>query len=1232
MAHNKKLNILQWNSQSAIAKKDNLEHLLYQYDIHIALLSETWFKPGVYVKFSGFDLIRSDRADGRAGVAVLIKSNINYSQVNSLPIIEDVMYVAIKIAAPGNKYLTVVSLYIRPQDTIRCVSYDALFAGLEKPFIVGGDFNSHHHVWGCDTTDNKGRYLLESIEDNNLFILNDGSPTLIPKPGQNKSAIDITVSSHDISHLLEWKIIDDPHSSNHFPILINTFIECNILKLFTHKTWKIGKADWASFTLKTELLNADQETMEYPELIATIDQAAGDSIPKRHHNMQTSNKKTYKPWWNQDCSEVIKKRKTAFTKYKLTPNLLNLITYKNIDANAKKIIKKAKRESWNKFCLSLNKNAPITFLWQQINKYRNYLKPNNRKVIEPQLLERIIDTLCPSWTPVKMPFYPSNIQPSHPLAEPFTYFELRRVLKNNDKSSPGKDNVHYSMIYNLATSAKHTLLNVLNRIWLQEAPIPQDWKDYIVTLIHKSGRDSNSPNSYRPISLASTVLKTFEQLIKLRLEWWLESLDRMPNTQLGFRRNKSTIDSLSLFTCDIQLAFSRNQSVTALFADISKAYDNVLLDRLYIKMKILGIPDKTCCNIINLYTERKIHFITETGLSLPRIMNLGLPQGSCLSPLLYIIYTRDIEYIFPRHTQLLQFADDICIYVKSNNIADNHHLLEESTSALVNWSLENGLDISESKSQVCTFTRSRYTPPDSIVLGKRKFPYKSSVRFLGMTLDKKLNWKEHINSISQRVEKSLNILKAFSTQKWGSDPNIVLYMYRTLIRPIFDYGSALYGNSSDTQLKKLDTIHNQSLRRCIGFLRSTPIDVIYAETVELPLSYRRKFLSDTLLTDLISKKSRCIDLISTLTVLSLTIRYWKYKKLPMLVESFSSHNDILDNVYCSSKLPYFQINYSTTLKPLEIQESNYHELHSDLRNRAFNWDLNSRWSSYTHIFTDGSKSNGVGCAVYCKNQNEFLQYKLPSTASIYTAELYAIERALFYCLHSDNTRFVIFSDSRSALEALKLNSTNSHHMNHIVAHILRTHSQLVEIGREIVLVWIKGHAGIEHNELVDGLAKEAVNEGETPNDFKIPKRDLRGYFKTKINEQWQQDFKNSTKGSFYKEIQPTLPKKPWFSEETNRQFIQTISRLRSNHALFPAHKHKMGLSETPLCEICETTADMQHICLECVMNWDKVNLLIDNLINLKIALPINWKHLLALNRNDVHRIIFQHVKAIQRKF
>lgn len=242
---------------------------------------------------------------------------------------------------------------------------------------------------------------------------------------------------------------------------MKTHIKAKIVKLFSHRRWNVHGADWLTFTQKTEFMISSRD---YSSLLERINQAAPESIPERKQLLQESKKNTCKPWWTQDCTSVVKRRKEAFVRYKCTPSLTNLLLYKNIDANSKKVLKNCKRESWKKFCFSLNKNTPMTLIWKNVNRYRNYLKPTKRNKISSHLLEEISDNLCPCWSIVQIPSNHFTTHLNHPLSQPFSRVELDRVLKNNDQSTPGKDNLHYSMLYNLGNEAKDVFLKIINRI------------------------------------------------------------------------------------------------------------------------------------------------------------------------------------------------------------------------------------------------------------------------------------------------------------------------------------------------------------------------------------------------------------------------------------------------------------------------------------------------------------------------------------------------------------------------------------------------------------------------------------------------------------------------------------------------------------------------------------------------------------------------------------------------
>ena len=348
-------NICQWNSRSAISNKANLEILLQQNNIDIDLISETWFKPGSYISFPSYNVVRKDRVDGKGGVAILIKNNIQFSEITSKVDFNEIMYVAVKIMLNNGSFLSLISLYIKPQSKISAFTWNNFFSNFSAPFLIGGDFNAHHVAWGCHDNDTLGNTLLDVINDNNLVFLNNGSYTRLNPSGGNNSAIDLSITTPCMQDVLDWITLEDTFGSDHLPIIITCQTKLRLTSSFSHKKWNVIKANWDLFFVEATLNFSNYNDLNYSEFIQILNTVLEKTIPTISN---TANKKRGgKSWWNQNCEEVVKKRKECFRNYKLNPNMDNLLQYKKSDAFAKKIIKEAKRESWRSFCLSLNQNS-----------------------------------------------------------------------------------------------------------------------------------------------------------------------------------------------------------------------------------------------------------------------------------------------------------------------------------------------------------------------------------------------------------------------------------------------------------------------------------------------------------------------------------------------------------------------------------------------------------------------------------------------------------------------------------------------------------------------------------------------------------------------------------------------------------------------------------------------------------------------------------------------------------
>lgn len=1219
-----KLIIGQWNCRSAISNKANLEHLLISQNITIALISETWFKTQKYINFPGYNITRCDRPDGKGGAAILIKSNLVYKDLNTPILGAGVQIVGIGLKINNSLSLSLISLYIKPNTRITTNQWVTFFNAIPRPFIVGGDFNAHSLAWGCGFNDVAGNNLLEALHQNNLIFLNNGKPTFIGKFNTRDTAIDVTIATPDIANSLQWDTYLDPCGSDHLPIIVNCNLspQCAVKSL--NKKWNLKKANWEGFVNDSESILSEESSNNYGKFMDELNLIIARNIPK--YNEEGTNTKA-KSWWNDLCQTAVNKRKNDYKTYRNNPSLLNLLKYKKSDAQAKQIIKKEKRKSWREYCSSLSKNSNLKEVWNKVNRYKNR-KQNNIVPIDMNNCEWINDLhqkIAPCWVEISEPQrqIPRTLHNAY-LSRPFSILELERALKSNNNTAPGRDNVHYSMISNISANAKKILINLFNNIWKNNIDIPEDWNNYNIIPILKPGKPTNVAESYRPISLASCVLKTYERIVKNRIEHWLEMNNKIPKGQFGFRKGCSTQESLADFVTEVQLTFTKNHSIAAAFLDIKGAYDNVNLTILAKKMMKIGIPTNIVYSIMKLYNKRNTYIKIQDKYYGPRITNQGLPQGSILSPLLYLIYAADFEKIFDQNIRVLQFADDICILSSGNSIERSLENLGGAIAEVRLWTRQNGLEISENKSVIVNFTRKRFTPTSEYInLGGYRFLHKTSTKFLGIILDQKLNWKEHINYTIKRAENAINILKTFCGHSWGADPNMGLLFYKSLIRSILDYGSIFYGSATKTHLRKIEMIKNKCIRICLGCLPSTPIVAMEAEAGEAPLEKRREYLTNKFIIKLHAKNSPLLNKIGELTTLCLTHRYWGVKKTPLHIEAFIYVSDFCREIYTSSKLPNFLIPYQHFLFKIETDSiSDFRNFPESTINYHFKSEVNRRWPHHEILYTDGSKiNNKVGYAVFYPKKNIIVKQQLSGYTSNFTAELKAIKEAFKICLENNTQHHIIFTDCLSALQKIKSASPVTE-INYLVAEIVRLNYEIISQGKTITLIWIKAHVGIKENETVDKLAKEAALIGAVDITFKTPKTDFYTTIKDKMRQDWQKHYESATSGVYFRNIKPEISKKPWFRDIHNKKFIQTIVRLRTNHIICPKYKHKIGQLDDPNCNICIELADPQHILLQCSLNTNNINQFITQINNSKIPSPFNLANLLTYEK--VFKIIYNH--------
>ena len=329
-----------------------------------------------------------------------------------------------------------------------------------------------------------------------------------------------------------------------------------------------------------------------------------------------------------------------------------------------------------------------------------------------------------------------------------TLIKLFKFLKRG--KVPGPDSIHNKVLrLGTTTSLFHHLARLFTSS-IQLGYIPTAWKLATLRMLLKLDKPITLTTSYRPISLISSIMKLFKRVIEQQLRSHLEHIGFINKHQSGFRRAKSTDDHLFRLSQSIMESFNRGGHVVAAFLDVEKAFDNVWHNGLRYKIYQLDLPTKLTRWLSDFLVGRLIQVNVNSFLSSQ--IKAGVPQGSVLSPLLFLIYVNDLPPPHHKQNSLSQFADDTAQWTFSLNVRNAANLLQQDLLKLAMWCAKWRIKLNPEKTKVIIFSRSLLAMKAELNLtlyGETLKTY-PQVRFLGITFDSKLTFQPHFEDILER--------------------------------------------------------------------------------------------------------------------------------------------------------------------------------------------------------------------------------------------------------------------------------------------------------------------------------------------------------------------------------------------------------------------------------------------------------------------------------------------------
>ncbi|KAI5756257.1 hypothetical protein M8J77_023456 [Diaphorina citri] len=1109
-----------------------------------------------------------------------------------IPVSSPLQIIAVKVKVVWLSYeISVCNVYIPPSFKLEEKHLSDVISQVPMPCILCGDFNAHSPLWGAPRCNSNGLEVQEFLEKNEcMFLLNDDQPTHINSSYGSLSTLDLSIISSSIVSDVLFSVHDDACSSDHVPVFIR-FSNHDYPSYPAKHVWSYKKADWEKFRSSIkfhECLNVSDDVNDMLSVInSDILNAAKLSIP----TLNLSKMKRMVAWWNDEIKSALNDRKNAMKTYKRNRSLENFIDYKRKKARAKYLIKQNKKFSWECFVDSIKDPITQSDMWKQVAKFKG-----KKKIFSPICalknidggmttnISEIVEILAKNYeenasdclydsefkklkSDMAMKISPPENTEQCAYNLPFNMTELTSTFKGCRSSAVGIDKVSYQMIIKLPYDALEKLLEVFNIIWLT-GKFPNCWKTAVVVPVLKPNRDKLNAKNYRPITLLSCMNKIMERMINKRLNWVVNNNETLNDPfQSGNRQHRTTMDNLMLLEQEVLSAFQNKEYVVAVALDIAMAFERINKVSVLTKLASAGVGGPLFKYISNFMEGPQITVkVDSTFSSIHRLEN-SIRQGSSLSGNIFDIAVSDINKYIPKQVNHGMFVDDKIIYVRHGNLSVIQHLLQRTLDNISKWSKTNGLKFSFEKTQGIVFSKRAIADVPVLYFGNNQVVFHTELKWLGLNLDSKWNFRKHVQITKNKCLKAMNVLKVINNKNWGVGRSCLMKLFNAFIRPIMEYGSVIYGSAKPNDLKPLNTVYHSCIRIITGAFRTSPVPSLYVESGQPPLETRRLMLLSNYVTKLMSQKNNPCHLIVTrntnqcFRVLNekypMPIRV-RMERLVHINESKLIQNIIQINDKVSpwsSQQPVVRMLTDESKKSILPYEARnlFYEFKSKKQGRCL------------FAFSDGSKSTSyTGFAFSC--ENEVRSYKMNNICSIFTAELLAIYQCIDYVwslaingnlLYSE---IVICSDSKSSLMAIQ----NIFSSNGIVQDIIYKVKELQDLHTQVEFLWVPSHCGIAENERVDLAAKNPTNP--IPCD-KLYLDDVKKANKKILLREWEDDWQTNFGTNKLWKIKKDI--KPWKSSyKFHRVDEIVVCRLRIGHSVL-THKHLFKREPPPVCQHCQ---------------------------------------------------------------